>query len=49
MFYSILLPAILNQNQSTTTTPSSVVETNPIPLEKLTESTNNASVKEMTE
>ncbi|CAF0987768.1 unnamed protein product [Rotaria sp. Silwood1] len=49
MFYSILLPAILNQNQSTTTTPSSVVETNPIPLEKLTESTNNDPVKEMTE
>ncbi|CAF2636429.1 unnamed protein product [Rotaria sp. Silwood2] len=46
----ILLPAILHQNQtSTTPTSSSVVETNPTPLKKNSESTHNASGKEMTE
>ncbi|CAF4414345.1 unnamed protein product, partial [Adineta steineri] len=46
----ILLPAMLNQNQtSSNTSSSSVIETNAIPLEKLTESTSNGPVKEMTE
>ncbi|CAF0865668.1 unnamed protein product [Adineta ricciae] len=46
----ILLPAIFNQNQLTTGNSSSVVETNAIPLEKLTETTsNNGQAKEMTE
>ncbi|CAF4410977.1 unnamed protein product, partial [Adineta steineri] len=47
----ILLPAMLNQNQtsSNNTSSSSVIETNAIPLEKLTESTSNGPVKEMTE
>ncbi|UJR16456.1 hypothetical protein I4U23_003358 [Adineta vaga] len=46
----ILLPAMLNQNQAATGNPSSVVETNAIPLEKLTETTsNNGAAKEMTE
>ncbi len=35
--FSILLPAILNQNQAVTTNSSSVIETNAIPLEKLNE------------
>lgn len=50
-YYSILLPAILNQNQTNTTTnSSSVIETNAIPLEKLNEvSTTNTSTKEMSE
>jgi len=47
-FFSILLPAILNQSPNAPTSSSSVVETNAIPLEQLTE-TSNPPVKEMTE